>query len=214
MKGKMYMLTDYEREVATTLVEALCEYGLTENLEQYGERGAENWFWNNELGPAGFWASGGATKVCIGHDDLCGWVIKVGYTRHVKKDYATYEYNVYCAAAEAGLARYFPETIYLGEFCGRAFYVQQKAECDEDAVSSDWYTRLRDQYDEDGAEYDPDRLWDEIDDMDSLDKAMLVFGDEELCDFLSEHRVNDLHEANFGYIRGCMVIIDMAGFEG
>lgn len=35
------MLTDYEREVATTLVKALCEYGLTENLAQYGERSRE-----------------------------------------------------------------------------------------------------------------------------------------------------------------------------
>lgn len=208
------MLTDYEREVAITLVKALCEYGLTENLAQYGEHGTENWFCDNNLRDAGFWASSGATKVCIGHDDLCGWVIKVGYTENVKKDYATYEYNVYCAAEEAGLAQYFPKTLYLGEFYGRPFYIQQEADCDEDQVTSDWYERLRDQYDEDGEEYDIDSLWCEIDDMDSLDKVMLVFGDGELCDFLSEHRVNDLHEGNFGYIRGCMVIIDMAGFEG
>lgn len=208
------MLTDYEREVAITLVKALCEYGLTKNLAQYGDHSTENWFRNNKLGSAGFWTSGGATKVCIGHSDLSGWVIKVGYTKGVKKDYATYEYNVYCAAEEAGLARYFPKTVYLGECCGRAFYAQQMARCDEDQVTSDWYERLRDQYEEEGVEYDADNLWYEIDDMDSLDKAMLVFGDEELCDFLSEHRVNDLHEGNFGYIHGCMVIIDMAGFEG
>lgn len=208
------MLTDYEREVAITLVKALCEYGLTKNLAQYGEHGTENWFWHNKLSEIGFWASGGATKACIGHSDLCGWVIKVGYTKEVKKDYATYEYNVYCAAEEAGLAQYFPETIYLGECCGRAFYVQQEADCDEDRVTSDWCERLRDQYDEEGTEYDADILWREIDDMDSLDKAMLVFGNGELCDFLSEYRVNDLHEGNFGYINGCMVIIDMAGYEG
>lgn len=208
------MLTDYEREVAITLVEALCEYGLTDHLAQYGEHGTENWFWDNNLSDADFGAFGGATKVCITHPDLSNWVIKVGYTENVRKDYASYEYNVYCAAEEAGLARYFPKTAYLGEFCGRAFYVQQEANCDEDQVTSDWYERLRDQYDEEGAEYDVDNLWCEIDDMDSLDKAMLVFGDEELCDFLSEHRVNDLHEGNFGYINGYMVIIDMAGFEG
>ena len=66
------MLTDYEREVAITLVEALCEYGLTENLAQYGEHCNEDWFYNNNLRGAGFWASSGATKVCIGHSDLCG----------------------------------------------------------------------------------------------------------------------------------------------
>ena len=31
------MLTNYEHEVATTLVEALVEYGLTDHLAQYGE---------------------------------------------------------------------------------------------------------------------------------------------------------------------------------
>lgn len=208
------MLTDYEREVAITLVKALCEYGLTENLAQYGEHGAENWFCNNELGRMGFWARGGATKVCITHSDLINWVIKVGYTENVKKDYAAYEYNVYCAAEEAGLAQYFPKTIYLGEFCGRSFYVQQRADCNEDQVTFDWYDRLRDQYDEEGAEYDPDCLWDELDCMEVEDKARLCFGDEALCSFLWEHKVGDLHEGNFGYIRGCLVIIDMAGFEG
>ena len=208
------MLTDYEREVAITLVKALCEYGLTENLAQYGEHGTENWFYDNSLRHAGFWASSGATKVCIGHDDLCGWVIKVGYTECVKKDYAAYEYEVYCAAVETGLARYFPETIYLGEFYGRPFYAQREADCDEDQVTSDWYERLRDQYDEEGAEYDLDCLWDEIDCMETEDKARLCFGDEALCNFLCEYKVGDLHEGNFGYIRGCLVIVDFAGYMG
>lgn len=208
------MLTDYEREVAITLVEALCEYGLTENLAQYGKRGTENWFWDNGLFKMGFWASGGATKVCIGHDDLRDWVIKVGYTENVKKDYATIEYNVYCAAEEEGFTCYFPETIYLGNFYGRAFYVQREAECDEAQVSSDWYERLRDQYDEDGEEYDLDGLWDELDCMETEDKARLCFGDEELCNFLWKHEIGDLHAGNFGYIRGCLVIVDFSGYAG
>lgn len=208
------MLTDYEREVAITMVEALCEYGLTENLAQYGEHCTEDWFYNNNLRGAGFRASSGATKVCITHNDLSKWVIKVGYTENVKHDYATIEYNVYCAAAEEGFSRYLPETIYLGEFCGRAFYVQQRADCNEDQVSSDWYERLRDQYDEDGEEYDPDCLWDEIDNMDDDERAMLMFGDGKFSHFLWEHGVGDLHEGNFGYIQGCVVLVDFSGFHG
>lgn len=208
------MLTDYEREVAITLVKALCEYGLTENLAQYGEHGTENWFCNNNLGKMGFWATGGATKVCITHGDLINWVIKVGYTENVKCDYATVEYNVYCDAEKAGFARYLPETIYLGEFCGRAFYVQQKAECDEDQVSSDWYERLRDQYDEDGEEYDIDCLWDEVYNMDDDERVFLMFNDRAFCNFLWEHEIGDFHEGNFGYIRGCIVLIDFGGYMG
>ena len=52
------MLTDYEREVAICLVEALCEYGLTDHLAQYGEHGTENWFDECMLGAFGFGAAG------------------------------------------------------------------------------------------------------------------------------------------------------------
>lgn len=208
------MLTNYEREIATTLVEALCEYGLTNHLAQYGEHCTEDWFCYNELGKMGFWASGGATKVCIGHNDLRNWVIKVGYTENVKYDYATIEYNIYCVAEEAGFARYLPKTIYLGEFCGRAFYVQQEAECNEDLVTSDWYEHLRDQYEEDGEEYDSDCLWDEIYNMDDDERIMLMFNDKEFANFLWEHEIGDFHEGNFGYICGCIVLVDFGGFKG
>ena len=208
------MLSIQDREIAITIVNALVEYGLTDHLAQYGEHGTENWFFDNNLINAQFRMGSGATKVCISHPDLEGWVIKVGYTQGVKHDYATIEYNNYCKAEEAGLAQYFPETIYLGEFDGRAFYVQVECDCDEDQVTSDWYERLRDGYDEDGEEYDPDCLWDEIDGMDDDQKAFLMFRDSELCSFLWENGIGDLHEGNFGYYRGCAVIIDFSGYMG
>ena len=101
------MLSIQDREIAITIVKALVEYGLTDNLAHYGEFGAENWFWDNELRAYGFGASGGATKVCIWHADLSGWVIKVGYTQGVKHDYATVEYNNYCKPELTGLAHFF-----------------------------------------------------------------------------------------------------------
>ena len=208
------MLSIQDREIAITIVNALVEYGLTDHLAQYGEHCTEDWFFFNKLGKEGFSASGGATKICIWHEDLHGWVLKVGYTQGVKHDYATVEYNNYCKAEEAGFAQYFPETIYLGEFGGRAFYVQAECDCDEDQVTSDWYERLRDGYEEDGEEYDPDRLWDEIDGMDDDEKAFLMFRDSGFCQFLWQNGIGDLHEGNFGYYRGCAVIIDFSGFAG
>lgn len=208
------MLTNYERGIATVLVEALVEYGLTDHLTQYGERGTEKWFRTNKLGAAGFCARSGATKICIDHEDLCGWVIKVGYTEGVKLDYAALEYENYCKACECGFEEYFPETVYLGHFGGRAFYVQQLAECDEDQISSDWYERLRDDYEEDGEEYDADRIWEEIDDMDDDQKAFLSFHDNALCHFLYTNQITDLHQGNFGYIGGRMVIVDFSGYIG
>ena len=208
------MMTSIEYEIAISLVEALVEYGLNEHLAQYGEKGIENWFDNMMLGAMGFGASAGATKSCIWHRDLNNWVIKVGHTEHVAKNYAKVEYENYCAAVKAGLGYYFPETVFLGEFGGECYYVQQYAECSEDAVSSEWYERLRDQYDEDGEEYDCDSLWNEIYDMEDDQKAMLMFGDVELCEFLSDNRIGDLHEGNFGYIGGKCVIVDFSGFHG
>ena len=207
------MLTYDEREIAISIVEALVEYGINDHLAQYGKRCIEDWFDNMELGGWGFGASAGATKTCIWHRDLDNWVIKVGHTEKVAKNYAKVEYENYCLAEEAGLGYYFPETVFLGEFGGECYYVQQYAECSEDAVSSEWYERLRDQYDEDGEEYDCDSLWNEIYDMDDDQKAMLMFGDQELCQFLWNNRIGDLHEGNFGYIGGKCVIIDFSGFH-
>lgn len=207
-------MTDYEREVAICLVEALCEYGLTDHLAQYGERGTENWFFNNGLDALGFGAAGGASKVCIWHNDLCSWVIKVGYTEKVVIDYAAREYEVYTLAEEAGLAHYFPKTEFLGEFYGRAFYVQEYAECDENQVTSDWYERVSDRFEELGEEYDSDTIWCEIDCLDDWEKVELCFHNEKLCNFLMDNRVGDLHEGNFGYIGDRMVIVDMSGWRG
>ena len=208
------MLSNYERSIAITLVEALVEYGLTEHLEQYGEYSTRDWYDDNDLKAADFHMRSGATKVCIEHEDLEGWVIKVGFTKGVKLDYAALEYNNYCLAEQAGLAYYFPETIYLGEFGGRAFYVQEMADCDEDVISSVWYERLRDEFEEDGEEYDSDRIYDEIECMDDDQKAFLTFRNSELCAFLWENQITDLHEGNFGSIGDKMVIVDFSGYQG
>ena len=205
------MLSNYERGIATILVEALVEYGLNDHLRPYR---VQDWFCDNNLQCALFRASGGATKLCISHPDLQGWVIKVGFNQEVKHDYATIEYNNYCLAEEAGFAQYFPETVYLGEFGGRAFYVQMECECDEEQVTSDWYERLRDGHEEDGEDIDPDRLWDEVYDMDDDQKAFLMFQNNQLCHFLWENGIGDLHEGNFGYYNGCPVIIDFSGYKG
>ena len=208
------MLTYDEREIAISIVEALVEYGINDHLAQYGKRCIEDWFDNMELGRWGFGASAGATKSCIWHRDLDNWVIKVGHTENVTKNYAKVEYENYCAAEEAGFGYYFPETVFLGEFGGQCFYVQQYAECCEDEVTSEWYDRLRDQCEEDGEEYDCDSLWNMVYDLADEEKAMLMFHDPALCEFLSDYRIGDLHEGNFGYIGGKCVIVDFSGFHG
>ena len=207
------MLTNYEREVAIALIEALVDYGMNEYLESYGKRSLRDWYESNDLGHAGYSMSSGCTKACIMHGDLADWVIKVGFVDG-KLDYAALEYENYCLAEEVGLNIYFPETVYIGEFGGRAFYAQRMCECDEDQISSEWFECLRDQYEGWGEECDNDYIWNEVDALTDDEKVNLFFGDEKLIDFLSERRINDLHEGNFGYRGGCKVIIDFSGFRG
>lgn len=207
-------MTAMEREIAITLVEALVEYGLTDHLAQYGNKSTRDWFQTNDMSFMGFGSSGGATKVCIWHDDLLSWTIKVGYTEHVRFDYAAKEYVNYCLAEEAGLAHYFPATVYLGEFGGCRFYAQQWCECDENIVSSEWYSRIRDRFEEDGVDYDDDDIWNEIEYLDDFERVDLLFNDMELTDFLSENHIGDLHEGNYGRIGSRIVICDFSGYAG
>lgn len=158
--------------------------------------------------------AGGLSKVCIGHNDLERWVIKVGYTENVKIDHAAREYDNYCLAVEEGLACYFPTTIYLGTFGGRPFYVQEKAICNENQITSNWYDCLCDEFECAGRRYDPDEIWDTIWDMSDEERADLTFHDDELTVFLAENRIGDLHEGNFGTIGGLLVIIDFSGWFG
>ena len=50
--------------------------------------------------------------------------------------------------------------------------------------------------------------------MDDWEKAQLCFHDENLCNFLMDNRVGDLHEGNFGYIDDRMVIVDFSVWRG
>ena len=67
---------------------------------------------------------------------------------------------------------------------------------------------------EDGEEYDPDHLWDELDCLDDDEKAFLSFRDSAFCTFLWDNGIGDLHEGNFGYIGNRMVIVDFSGRHG
>ena len=205
--------TAYEFETAKVLVEALVEYGLVDNLQQYV---VEDWYRECGLRDADYYMSGGATKLCITHDDLCDWVIKVGYNKNVKHDYAKREYEIYCEAIENGLGEYFPMMAYLGEFGGCCFYLQELADCCEEQITSNWYENLIALNDETG-EYEyyvnNDMVWDLVYDLCDYERLNLLFGDSMLNKFFEDRHIGDFHEGNFGYIGDRCVIIDFAGWR-
>lgn len=199
------MVSNEVRELAISIVDDLFAKGFEEHFPHCF------WDWMDDtLIEFGYWAADGMTKLCIGRPDLRDWVIKVAYDG--REVYSANEYEVYCAAEEAGFSHYLPETVYLCERAGKVFYLQQKAWCHEESITSDWCERLRKTYEENECEYDEDDLYCELDSLEDKERVMLSFNDLAFWDFLKQHHVNDLHEGNFGYIDGHLVIIDFSGF--
>lgn len=199
------MVSNEVRELAISIVDDLFAKGFEKHFSGY----FFDWM-NDILAEFGYWANSGMTKVCIGRADLHGWVIKVAYIG--REAYSANEYKVYCAAEEEGFSHYLPETIYLCERAGKVFYLQQKAWCQEEDITSDWCERLRETYEEKKLEYDEDDLYSDVNSLVDKERVMLSFNDLAFWEFLVRHHVNDLHEGNFGYIDGHLVIIDFSGY--
>lgn len=170
-------------------------------------------FTEADLYEKGYTYESGAVKYCIFHEDFGDFVVK--FTTE-PFDYCEREYTNYLAAVDAGLDYFFPYTDFLGEINGVKFFIQERAECDNEAISSIWYDNLREDYvseEDEDEDIINEKIWDMIYDLEDDQRALYCFGNEEkLIDFLGEYCINDLHEGNFGYIGDRLVIIDFSGF--
>ena len=206
----------YAIKMANVLVKA----GLNENRTSYGESSFHTWFNEKSFGSYGFEYYNGVSKVCLFHDALENYVIKFGFSDIAsQRDYCMIEYQNYQLAKENGFAAYFPYTDFLGNFDGVNFFIQERACCSEDDITSKWYENMRevmeDYHDESEDEDEINsRVWDAVYDMDDIDRANLTFEDDSFLDFLMEYEIGDLHEGNFGYIDDRIVIIDFSGWKG
>lgn len=150
----------------------------------------------------------GSSKVCFWDCLLGDWVIKVGL-RDLSMDYAEVEYKAYLKAKMCELERYFPITIFLGELEGVKFYLQQRAECAPEQVHSKLIERVSES--EECSSYTLAGYV--VEDLETEDRIMFLFEDERLANFILSNGINDLHEGNFGYIKGQLVIIDFSGWR-
>lgn len=156
----------------------------------------------------------GAVKYCIMSDlFFSDYVVKFCGEDF---DYCEREYTNYLAAVDRELGQFFPYTDFLGELNGLKFYIQERAVCDSEYVNSVWYESLRESYE--GAYEDEDedfinsRIWDAVDDLEDDERLQMIYAVQDLEDFINEYRINDLHEANFGFIDERLVIIDFSGY--
>lgn len=185
---------------------------LNENFKKYG------------LYELGFRYETGATKCCVFSEEF-DYVVKFTWNSGDGFDWCKREYENYLAAVNEGLSWAFPYTDYLGSINGVNFYVQEMASPDEDDVYSICYNKVSDDYENRCSwreESYRSRGWscersdfisDEVDDLEDDDRVAFVMGyDPTLMDFLYNHRINDLHNGNFGYNGDHYVIIDFSGY--
>lgn len=154
----------------------------------------------------------GCSKYCLMNPFFENYVIKFSLGSF---DYCEREYKNYWAAVDNHLEEYFPYTVFLGDLNGLKLYIQEKAICDSETISSIWYNKIYEGYwsEEDAKEAaQSGEIWNMIDDLDDYERVEYVYDDDKLWEFLDEYRINDLHEGNFGYVGERLVIIDFSGF--
>jgi hypothetical protein len=206
------------RDYANKVVESFVRVGLIENRRSYNEFSFSDWYKSKNLDSYGFSYSCGVSKVCLFHPQLENFVIKFGFSDITSQtDYCVIEYENYLRAKENGFEEYFPYTDFLCEYEEVSFFIQEKAVCSEDDITSGWYHSMREVMEADCDEDDDDfnsRIWDAVYDMDDIQRADFTFCDEAFTDFLIKYGIGDLHEGNFGYIGNRTVIIDFSGWRG
>ena len=57
-----------------------------------------------------------------------------------------------------------------------------------------------------------DDIWSEVYEFCEDGRVHYIFDDEVLNSFISRNYINDLHQGNFGFVNGRLVIIDFSGF--
>lgn len=148
----------------------------------------------------------GTEKLCVVSDELPGWVIKVDCDPGEGR--CMVESNNYEAAVKRGLQKFFACT--AGPFYTSnhtEFYCQEKLRVDECGISS----IIEDQSNSQNCSGEYDISYD--DEMGLLN----LYGEDELyielLEFISDSRINDLHESNYGYRpNGEVAILDFCGY--
>lgn len=212
--------TAKEIEIAKKIVKILIKNSFSQAL--IDEDTWEDWCNNNsdvleENHLEGFC---GVSKACIFSDELPNWVIKTGFTWEENNDdydYCTIEARNYQDAIIEGVEEFFAASYELctvtpseckGLLNNIYFYIQEKAEPDEEKTSSTCERYIN------GDCEGSDPWYHDHSDTDRLES---LFGEDKnfdkLLKFIKEWQINDLHSGNFGYTKdGIAKIIDYSGY--
>lgn len=213
-----------EIEIAKKIVKILMENDFSDAL--IDEDDWEGWCDNHEWFLTENHLKGfcGVSKACIFSEELPNWVIKTGFIWHDDEDddgdFCTLEAHNYQDAIAEGIEEFFAAsyelcTVTPSEYKNLRqtiyFYIQEKAEPDEERTSSTCDKYLASEYDETESEDEP-LYYDYTDE----DRLQSLFGGcknfDRLIKFVKDWGINDLHTGNFGYTKdGIAKIIDYSG---
>ena len=219
-----------EIEIGKRIIEDLVARGLLGVVVERDE-GPDLAEWSTDnrffLREKGIVTRTGETKICLLSDELPDWVIKVGYTYPgadvEDRDYCSIEADNYERAVKEDVDEFFAAIYEIYEVClpeeygcnrNAVFYIQERAEPDEEKTSStchDFLCSCCSCKSCENCEYCSD-------DGDDYDRLESLFGKtgriDELFSFINEYDINDLHSGNFGYTKeGKVKIIDYSGYE-
>ena len=176
--------------------------------------------------PDGMYISDGACRFVIIDEKHPDFVIKFGWSPSDEK-YCRKEAELYAAAKERGLGKYFAWNHYICQFQGRGVYAMEYLDCDEEDISeksSDYCWKLYcddNNVDTDEDDWDiRDEFWDSYNDASDQTygvvrylSSMISAKDAIALDqFIWDNDINDLHDGNFGYRCKQIVICDYAGY--
>lgn len=168
----------------------------------------------------------GASKLClVPLDPNKMWVLKWALD-----DSCETEEKLYYDACQRGINSFFPETHYMFSHRGGIFYIQRKV--DDSCYDLPWekiqeyrkiaktscqsksqiWKRMEKKFDKAdcGRGYDRGLNWT------WANMALTIYGKKKckaLCDFIVEHKINDLHDSNIGYLNDKPIILDFCGYS-
>lgn len=167
----------------------------------------------------------GLTKLVIDYWCLDNWVLKVSFC-NFRTDYVKLEYEKYQKSVVDGFD-FLLAQMEMGSFLkndGRAFYFQERCNCDPDAQHDSLVHYCSNNIDQEPGESEEE--WEERVEDNTYDLC-----DEECCeaflgqdyshqtvdkfiDWCYDNDINDLHSGNFGQREdGVWVVIDYSGFH-
>lgn len=179
------------------------------------------------------YSDAGCSKWVLNLKNLPGWVIKVpfqGYRLYKDEecldeyeeftfrgaknevddwDYCLRELEVYLEAKERNLERFFPETLYLGDYHGLPVYAAEEMNnyCTGKRIrfGSNYSNRISAQYNFMISAAHIEEL---------LESGATEEEIHSLLDFFAEYNVGDFHDGNFGWDEeGCLRFIDFSDFD-